>query len=186
MFNDKQTILHELLVLRCQRGDTDAFSELIAHWEQRLFFYIRRLVATEEDAWDVLQQTWVKAYQSIRSLRQPKYLPTWLYKIARHTAMHQWRGHYREQLHLAEKAQQVDSTHTDENLSFENAEHVAVGLSQISLPHREVLTLFFLDDLSLNQIADVLEIPLGTVKSRLSYAKRSLRAVLQQEDSHNV
>lgn len=183
MFSNKDTILQNLLVLRCQRGDQQAFSELIRLWEMRLFFYIRRLVATEEDAWDVLQQTWVKVFQGIRSLKHPEKLPTWLYKIVRLAAMNHWRGHYREQSHLTEKAQQTADAHEDENEAFENAEQVAFALSRISLAHREVLTLYFLDDLSLGEIADVLSVPLGTVKSRLSYAKRALRAVLEQEDS---
>ena len=98
MLTNKDAILQELLILRCKRGDERAFTELIHLWEKRLFFYIRRLVATEEDAWDVLQQTWLKVFQGIKSLKQPGSLATWLYKIARHVAMNQWRGHYREQV----------------------------------------------------------------------------------------
>jgi RNA polymerase sigma-70 factor (ECF subfamily) len=185
MLSNKEAILQELLVLRCKRGDERAFNEMVRNWERRLFFYIRRLVATEEDAWDVLQQTWVKVFQGIKSLKHPEKLATWLYKIARLTAMSYWRIHYREELHLTEKAQQIEVIQENENSAFEDAEQVTVALSRISFDHREVLTLFFLDDLSLNEIADVLGIPQGTVKSRLSYAKRALRAVLEQEGSKN-
>ena len=182
MPTNKDAILQELLILRCKRGDERAFTELIHLWDKRLFFYIRRLVATEEDAWDVLQQTWLNVFQGIKSLKQSGSLPTWLYKIARHVAISQWRGHYREQSHVAEKVLQVEAVHEDENQAFDDAEQVAAALGRISLDHREVLTLFFLDDLSLDGIAEVLGIPLGTVKSRLNYAKRALRAVLEQED----
>ncbi len=68
MLMNKDTILQELLILRCKRGDERAFTELIHLWEKRLFFYVRRLVATEEDAWDVLKQTWLKVFQGIKSL----------------------------------------------------------------------------------------------------------------------
>ena len=70
----------------------------------------------------------------------------------------------------------------EETKPFEDAERVHRALGCVSLAHREVLTLFFLEDLSQEQMAEVLGIPLGTVKSRLSYAKRTLRSVLQQEE----
>jgi RNA polymerase sigma-70 factor (ECF subfamily) len=181
VLTNKDAILHELLILRCKRGDERAFTELIRLWEKRLFFYIRRLVATEEDAWDVLQQTWLKVLQGIKSLKESGSLPTWLYKIARRVAMSQWRGNYREQSHLAEKALQREATREDENQAFDDADQVTTALSRISIDHREVLTLYFLEDLSLDGIAEVLGIPLGTVKSRLSYAKRALRSVIEQE-----
>lgn len=70
----------------------------------------------------------------------------------------------------------------EEDCRFENAEQVHFALNRISLAHREVLTLHFLEDLSLDQMTEILDIPLGTVKSRLSYAKRALRAVLEREE----
>ena len=72
-----------------------------------------------------------------------------------------------------------------QNLSFDNAEQVHYGLSKISFPHREALTLFFLQDLTLEQIAEVLNISIGTVKSRLHYAKHALKEVLAKEGNIN-
>ena len=71
MLRDKQVILQELLVLRCKRGERQAFDELVRQWEGRLLYYVRRLVATEEDAWDVMQETWLRVYKGIRSLDSP-------------------------------------------------------------------------------------------------------------------
>jgi DNA-directed RNA polymerase specialized sigma24 family protein len=92
---DKQAILQELLVLRCQRGESRAFDELVRLWEERLFYYIRRLVGTEEDAWDVLQQTWLRVFKGIKTLRDRDRLPVWLYQLARSAVLSHWRGHYR-------------------------------------------------------------------------------------------
>lgn len=72
---ERKQIYNELLVLRCRRHDEGAMEELIRHWEKRLLYYIRRLVSDEEDAWDVLQETWVKVVQQIGTLRQPRSLP---------------------------------------------------------------------------------------------------------------
>lgn len=185
MAANKQTIYWELLILRCRHGERQAFEELIGQWEQRLFYYVRRLVATEEDAWDVLQQTWIKVLKGIPSLKNPQSLRTWLYRIARNTALAQWRAEYKQ---LARRDESNDLSETEvqqEDFPFTEAEQVHRGLGKITLPHREVLTLYFLEDLSMNQIAGVLDVPLGTVKSRLHHAKRALRAVLAQEqDDH--
>jgi RNA polymerase sigma-70 factor (ECF subfamily) len=182
---DKQAILRELLVLRCQRGDRQAFEELIGAWESRLLYYLRRLVATESEAWDVLQDTWLRMFKGIRSLKSPERLPTWLYQIARCAAMDHWRGRYRAEIQLAEADQvaEIEQIAGPEGAeSFENAEQVHHALGQLSPAHREVLTLFFLQDLSQDEMAEVLGIPLGTVKSRLWCAKRALRAVLEREE----
>lgn len=181
MLRDKQVILQELLVLRCKRGERQAFDELVRQWEGRLLYYVRRLVATEEDAWDVMQETWLRVYKGIRSLDSPNSLATWLYQVSRCTALSHWRGHYRAHARLEESGN-LEEIAAEEPERFEDAEQVHRALSCISLAHREVLTLFFLEDLSQEQMAEVLRIPLGTVKSRLSYAKRALRSVLQQKE----
>ena len=76
----------------------------------------------------------------------------------------------------------ADLTEAEEGWHFEDAEQVHGALSRVSLAHREVLTLHFIDDLTLEQMAEVLAVPLGTVKSRLCYAKRALRAILEREE----
>jgi len=74
---EKQAIYYELLVLQCRRDQKDALEELVGSWERRLFYYIRRLVEDEQDAWQVLQETWVRVLQGIRKLREPRKLPAW-------------------------------------------------------------------------------------------------------------
>lgn len=182
MAKDKQAILLELSVLRCKRGEKQAFEALIREWEARLLFYVRRLVGTEEDAWDVLQQTWMKVLTGIKTLENPEHLPTWLYQIARRTAASHWRGHYREQARLEDNGDLAELADTEEAWNFEDAEQVHRALGRLSLAHREVLTLHFMDDLSLEQMAEVLAVPVGTVKSRLCYARRALRAILEHEE----
>ena len=182
MSTEKELIYYELLVLRCRRRDEGALEELIRHWEKRLLYYIRRLVSDEEDAWDVLQETWVKAVRQIGSLREPRSLPMWLYRIARNTAMTRLRGRYADHAVFDDSQDAADVNGDTDSFTFEDAEQVHYGLSRISLPHREVLTLFFLEDLSIDEIAEVLEVAPGTVKSRLHFAKKALRAVIEQEE----
>jgi len=183
MSTEREQIYYELLVLRCRRRDKGAMEELIHHWERRLFYYIRRLLDSEEDTWDVLQETWLKIIGSIGDLREPRSLPMWLYRIARNTAMSRLRGRYADRALLDDSEDISEVDQTTDTFSFEDAEMVHYGLSQLSLPHREVLTLFFLQDLSIDEIAELLGVAPGTIKSRLHFAKRALRAVLEQEEA---
>lgn len=178
---EKKTIYYELLVLRCQRGQKDAFCELVRTWEKRLFYYIRRLVDEEQDAWQVLQDTWVKVISGIKKLREPKKLPSWLYKVARNTALGHLRKKYKRQVLIEPDTNICDIQDRASNFAFDDAQQIHFGLAKISLAHREALTLFFLQDLAVEEIAEVLQIPAGTVKSRLYHARRALKAVLKKE-----
>ncbi len=183
MQHDKETIYCELIVLRYRRGEPGAFEELVRLWESRLFYYVRRLVNEEQDAWDVLQEVWLKTLRGLHTLREPKRLPVWLYRVARNTAI----SHVRDAASLqalhdeqGELARFNEPHNADNRFDSHDAEQVHHALNQVSLHHREVLTLHFLEDLSLEEIAEVVGIPVGTVKSRLHHAKRALRIILNQ------
>lgn len=183
MATNRQSVQLELLVLRCQRGEREAFDELVRDWERPLFFYVRRLVAHEDEAWQILQEVWLQVLRGIGSLRDPNRLPVWLYVVARHVVTSHHRTEFaRERLRDAVEAiEPCQSQGEDEQASFDDAELVYHGLARVSRVDREVLTLFFLQDLSVAEVAQVLEIPPGTVKSRLFKAKKALRDVLENE-----
>ena len=176
----KESIYRELLVVRCRRGQREAFAELVETYEERLFYYVRRLVGNEQDAWDVLQEVWIDVMRGIRSLRNAQSLSSWLYRIARNKSMAHWRGVHRKPVRQQELEPCEDTEPQEEESCFNDAERVHEGLQLVSHAHRDVLTLYFLRDLSMNEIADVLGLSVGTVKSRLHYAKRSLRDVLRK------
>ena len=186
MRTDKDLIYQELLVLRCQRGDRAALEELVTAWERRLFYFIRRLGSDEQDAWDLLQQTWLKILRGISSLKEPRNLAPWLYRIARNTVINhgQTRSLHRQRLEELPPAGEAEDDPGPRNL--DDAEQIHHGLVQLALPHREVLTLHFLESMTVEQIAEVLEVPPGTVKSRLYHARRALRAVLEKEDERDI
>ncbi|MHC4144632.1 MAG: RNA polymerase sigma factor [Planctomycetota bacterium] len=168
---DKQAIYYELLVLRCQKGHKEAFEELIRSWEQRLFYYIRRLIDNEQDAWQILQETWLRVFESISKLRTAQSLPSWLYRIARNTAISHLRSESRKEMAKYYNDSLIVAENSTVNFSFDDAEQVHYGLGRLSLPH-----------LSIEHISEVLSVPQGTVRSRLYHAKRMLKAILEKQE----
>ncbi|MGD1107673.1 MAG: RNA polymerase sigma factor [Terracidiphilus sp.] len=169
---------YEWLALRCQSGEKGALEDLIAVMERPLLYYAASLTGSTDNALDVLQEVWIKAFRGIRKLRDPGALRSWLYSIVHGIAVDRIRKSYsREQ---AEKVQYDDFQEAEEpSFAEEDAAAVHVALSQIGLRHREVLVLHFLEDLSLAEIAAVVGCSEGTVKSRIHYAKQAMKEILR-------
>ncbi len=145
-------------------------------------YYLRRLIDDEHEAANALQETWLGAFRNLRSLREDSRLAPWLYTIARRTAMNQLRLRYATPDTLSEEPIADETAEASQDqLNLEHAELVHFGLSRLGVREREALTLSFLNDLSVGEIAALLEIPPGTVKSRLFKARRDLRRVLDEE-----
>lgn len=183
MTAQKETVYRQLLVVRAKRGDRRAIEELVRCWEKPLFYYIRRLIDQEADAWDVLQMTWIRVLRGLGSLKDPVAFPAWLYRLARNTAIDHLRRRGQAGCWLQELPEQAEATDDGEpRWTAQDAERVHLALAQLTPRHREVLTLFFLDDLSLDEIGVVVGVPSGTVKSRLFYARRAIREILERQD----
>lgn len=175
-----------MLVLRCRRKELAAWDELVACWNDRLSYFVRRLIDHEHDAANVLQEAWLAAFRSIGSLKQDARLAPWLYTITRRAAMNHYRSRYgRDEPSTVEIDDCDEAVDYDEQLNVDNAELIHFGLSKLPIREREILTLYFLDDLAVGEIAAVLEIPSGTVKSRLSKARGALRQILAEEASRD-
>lgn len=184
MARDRELLESALLVVRCQRGDRQAFEGIVALWERKLFYYLRRLAANEADAWEMLQETWLKLFRSLPQLRDPQTLPAFVYRIAHNVAVGRLRRRG-EQLQLGIDAEEVfDESAGNDIASFHNADEVHRALDQLPLVQREALTLYFLEDLSLDEMATLLGVPLGTVKSRLHYGKLAMRKIFECGGKH--
>jgi RNA polymerase sigma factor (sigma-70 family) len=184
---DARELERELLALRCRRGERAAWEELVATFERPLYYYIRRMARGGDEAWVVLQECWVRVFTNIAALEDPRKLAPWIYSVAR-TALRQRVAELaRERAATVELEDAPDANSGDEfahDLAHD-AERVHSALSELAAPQREVLVLFFLEDLSLQAISEVLEIPVGTVKSRLYHARRALSQVLSKLEARH-
>lgn len=162
----------ELLVVRCQMGERDAFDELIRAWSGPLLRHVRR-IAGNEIACDIVQEVWLRALRGIVRLRDGAMLRPWLFGVAHHVMMDRLRVRYseRDALDEVEAGQDAEDQESSEAL-FLLLETELAGLPVVE---RETLTLFYLEELSLLQIAEIQAVPVGTVKSRLFRARAMLR-----------
>ena len=167
----------ELLAIRCQLGERAAFDKLIVRWHEPLWRYLRRLANNDDAARDLAQDTWLRVLRGIGGLREPARLRPWLFGIARRVAMDRLRFEY---VRRGAEAVELDELPGDEPAPELEADAAALDAALAALPlaEREILTLFHLRELSLAEIAAMLTLPLGTVKSRLHRARQELRNAL--------
>jgi RNA polymerase sigma factor (sigma-70 family) len=167
-----------LLAVRCQLGERAAFDELIARWHEPLWRYLRRLSNSDDTARDLVQDTWLRVFRGIARLRDPAKLRSWLFGVARNVAMDRLRSQYAEGSRADVDLEELPAAAEDVNLEEEFAT-LEAGLATLPIVERETLTLFYLRELSLEEIAGLVEVPLGTVKSRLFRARQMLRRALK-------
>ena len=163
----------EWLVVRCQLGERPAFDELIARWGGPVWKYVRRLTNSDEAASEIVQDVWLRVLRGINRLRDGSKLRAWLFGIARRTLMDRLREHY-----AAPAMSDIDVSDLAADEADDIEEDLAAvqeALARLPVVERETLTLFYLRELSLGEVADVLGVPIGTVKSRLFRARKLLR-----------
>src|SRR5215471_4082775 len=160
--------LEEVLwVTEAQAGDTDAFIRLVNRHEKPLLYYLCRLVPSAEDALDLHQEVWLDAFRGLKSLQVPQAFRAWLYRIAHHKAARFVRNGIRKERAVESLAEaQMETSESDTDFAL-CAEALHKALEILSPPHREILVLHYLQDLTTQEVAAILDYPVGTVKSRL-------------------
>ncbi len=172
-----------ILVRRIASGDEAALQQLYATFGQRLYAYALRLTADPATAEDVVQESLVVVWQSARRFRGEGRVLTWLLGIVHHKALNAMRG-VRRWVDEPEEGAELpagDPLPDEEFVRREQQRSVRAGLAQLSPEHRAVLELVFYQGLSLKEASEVCDCPVGTIKSRLNYAKSHLRGVLMRD-----
>ncbi|MET8048808.1 MULTISPECIES: RNA polymerase sigma factor [unclassified Streptosporangium] len=166
----------ELLVVRCRLGEREAFAELVRAWHDPVWNYVRRMLGPAQ-ADDVAQEVWVAVVRGLPRLREPGRFAPWLFTIARRAVADRLREEYARPEVLAEEERATG----DPADALADRAGLLAGLSELPVREREILVLFYLHDLSLEDCAQICAVPVGTVKSRLSRARRMLRDRLTEK-----
>ena len=180
--NPHERLNDEWLVLRCQEGDAVAFEALVARWQRRLWRHAWRLTGDETAAWDVLQEAWLGISRGIGRLADAAAFAVWAYQIVSNKCRDWVR---REQRRRAANELYGEWLRHDEPDAVAAAQQHAClheALAQLSGPDRAVLSLRYEEQFDTAEIAAVLGIAEGTVKSRLFYARQRLRKYLEGDD----
>src|SRR4029079_10585015 len=179
--SDRVDVLRSrLFLLRHRQGDRAPLGGLVSLWERALFYYLRRLLDSEEDAWDALQETWLLVVRGLPRLRDDAAFPAWAYTIARRVA-------FRVRQRSLATQEVPDDDHPDAPASSEpepaltefDPLDIHRGLARLGLAHRDALTLHVLEGFSIAEIAAITGVVEGTGKSRVFHAKRTMRTILE-------
>jgi RNA polymerase sigma-70 factor (ECF subfamily) len=179
------------LISECLAGNTAAFGDLVTRYQDRLYNTVFRLVNQPEDARDAVQEAFLSAYQSLASFKGDSLFFTWLYRIAINTAIslkRKQRAALRltsglESGTLNEPADPSDTTQPGRALEMaEDEKIIQQALNRLSPEHRTVLVLKDMEGRKYEDMAEVLEVPIGTIRSRLHRARLELRDILLQDE----
>lgn len=168
MNEEHSDIEDQLLVMGAQDGDPAAMDQLIGRWQKRLWQHAFRLTADHQGAWDITQNTWLGIIKGLRRLHDPADFKAWAYKITTNQSINWMKrrksGKERPLAQVEQLEQRKSSDMGVEEL-----------LQKLDVKKREVLCLYYFEQLSVSEISVALSIPGGTVKSRLHNARRELK-----------
>ena len=181
----------ELLIRRAQRGDADAFEQLLLEPPKNVYTLCYRMAGNPDDAMDLSQETFLRAWRCLDQYQFASAFSTWLYRLCSNICIDFLRRRRRqqtvpltfedadgeEQTYAVPDAQPLPEEQVELKLTRET---LAAAMAQLLPEHRAVLQLRVVNEMSYEQIADVLDIQIGTVKSRLSRARNQLKKILER------
>lgn len=181
-----EDIQDELLVLQCQDGDDAALKTLVSRWQPRLARFAWRLTSERDAARDIVQDSWLAIVRGIRRLDDPARFRSWAYRIVSNKCA-DWIRRRSAQRKAAKELQGDTVTdyepRTVDGDSADDVDRLRVALRQLPSQQRAILSLHYLDGIGVAEIARVLDVAVGTVKSRLHHARNGLRKSLERKRS---
>ena len=188
--------LEEQLVKKSLQGDTVAFEELVFQYQNKIYALSYRYMGNEEDAYDMSQEAFLKAYRSLRSFKGDSSFGTWLYRVATNVCLDELRRRKRRIAALSldeplatregdEVEKEIRDSALTPDLVYENKElatYIQNLLDQMKPEHKSAIVLRDVMDLTYEEMAEVLDCSIGTVKSRLSRARSALRKKFEERE----
>jgi RNA polymerase sigma-70 factor, ECF subfamily len=178
------------IIRRAKAGDSEAFSELVERYHRRVVGVAQAVVHNPDDAVELAQETFVRAYENLAKFESRSSFSTWLYRIAANLAIDFRRREGRHTVLRGEEAEnELDRLPSSRGNSFQETargelnRRINDALNELTPEHRAVILLREVEGLSYDEISDVLECPRGTVMSRLHYARSRLKTILKDLES---
>lgn len=171
-----------MLVLRAQAGDRQALDRLLELHQSELFGYLTKMLPCQADAEDVLQQTLIQAAKKITWLREPNYFRAWVFRIASRMAFRVIKRNQRNREHSNEAY--INEVADEEYMNSATAglvEQIPQWLERLTPKGREAVILHYLRGFTTEEVAEILDIPVGTAKSRISYSLACIRKHLSNQ-----
>lgn len=172
----------EWLVLRCQEGDAEAFAVLVGRWQIRLWRHAWRLTGDEALAWDAIQETWIGISGGIQRLADAAAFPAWAYQIVSNKCRDCLRRERRRREANESYLKWLRGEVQETTIADGQYSSLREAMGRLSGPDRAVLSLRYEENFDTAEIAQILGVPAGTVKSRLFYARERLRKYLENDD----
>jgi RNA polymerase sigma-70 factor (ECF subfamily) len=179
------------LVLRCQNGDQHAFEAIVTRYRGKIYAMILNMTGNDADAWDLAQEVFLKAWRALPKFEARSSFYTWIYRIT-HNVTYDWLRKKKisgtefddtqGSPDIAAGAHTIPHADSAPDVLLENRElgnEIKAALQQLSPEHRAIILLKEIDGLSYQEIAESLDITMGTVMSRLFYARKKLQVLLQ-------
>ena len=184
MSSHAERLRDEILILEHRSGDKRALERLVSRWQPRVYRYILAMLQEENAAWDVSQDVWLAAVTGLDKARPIQNFPAWLCRVAHNKAI----SHLRKKGQLNQREatlpdvdKQPDNAGRDPVCKAEDAGLVHECLRCIPVTQRSTLILFYVEDLSLEEISQVLDVPRGTVQSRLHSGRQKMKILLSEK-----
>lgn len=177
---DLKTQKDEVLIKKIQSGEKDLYSLIMDRYEEKILRYSNYLVNDEHKAVDIVQESFIKAYVNLNSFDTAKKFSSWLYRIVHNESINVLKK-YNKEVPLLDDIDFKSEENTE--LEFEqreNAARIQKCLHEIHLMYSEPLTLFYLEEKSYEEISDILQLPMGTVATRISRAKIIMKNICQK------
>lgn len=171
----------DLLVLAAQRGNQQAFGLLFKLLHKPLISFAIKLSEDKELACDAVQDSWIKASRNIRRLKDPRAFKSWIYRLVRWRTLDLLRVKTRDSARLEPIDENTISARRSDR--SENRSEIGSLISKLPATEKEIIHLFYLNEMTIAEISVVLEIPAGTVKSRLNRARNLLRKKYQGQET---
>ncbi len=188
---DSDAVVDAALVRQAQSGDSPAFDQIVTRYRGKVFGMCYHLVQNEQDAWDLAQDSFVKAWRALPSFKGESSFYTWIYRIA-HNTCYDWlrkrkiesAGEFNDEIHrtvaVGAEAVPKDNQRPDEVLkNMELGDRIQLAIAQLTPDHRTIIVLREVEGQSYEEIAQIMETSVGTVMSRLFYARKKLQELLK-------